>query len=568
MQTLWNRLIDLHEAMREGWTADSPEKSVKAQAYKDLLGSQGHVYLACRDEGERLGLSAWQKWHVHDTFQAAMRAWRTHQRQAPHKHHGLRDIIVPYRTQSGGVPLDWLSHDSADKHTAILPADGGHHHRRAYTTIGGVRIPLLVLLHRPLPADALIKRVALVGHHEPSLRRGQDAGWQWKFQVSLELPPPAQAPPPTGRVAGIDLGWRVWDYGLRVAVISDGQGHHWELALPWDMANRGLRRRQAWHMRDGTPLDTTGSWRQMWTWKTAIDQALEACKETLEACDHATWPAEAQQIWAGHVKMRAGGLRRLRRTLWQAGMTVQALDEWHVWHSTQMRRYRGAEIRLTRTRNHLYRLVADWLSRHYDIVSVEGDLDLQELAQKPTKTRKQRGQEGKTDRLSNEQRRERRANKNRQLASVSTLRRYLAEALAKHGRVLHAVPAAHTSRRCATCGAQMVEGAEVWRICPHGHVQDRDCTAADNLVRAIPGEERGTGGPAPAIDREQLIPILRPISATGATLGEDVRVGITPTTWRDDEADDIADVAVPASVLATVSQRATVGAKPVQLSLW
>jgi formylglycine-generating enzyme required for sulfatase activity len=54
-----------------------------------------------------------------------------------------------------------------------------------------------------------------------------------------------------------------------------------------------------------------------------------------------------------------------------------------------------------------------YLARHYDIVSVEGDLDLQELAHKPARTRKQRGQEGKTDRLSNEQRRERRANKNR-----------------------------------------------------------------------------------------------------------------------------------------------------------
>jgi hypothetical protein len=105
MQTLWNRLIDLHEAMRKGWTDDSPEKAVKAQAYKDLLGSQGHVYVACRDEGERLGLSAWQKWHVHDTFQAAMQAWRKHQREAPHKRHGLRDIIIPYRTQSLAVSL-------------------------------------------------------------------------------------------------------------------------------------------------------------------------------------------------------------------------------------------------------------------------------------------------------------------------------------------------------------------------------------------------------------------------------------------------------------------------------
>src|SRR4029077_16934445 len=121
----------------------------------------------------------------------------------------------------------------------------------------------------------------------------------------------------------------------------------------------------------------------------------------------------------------------------------------------------------------------------YDIVSVEGDLDLQELAHKPTRTRKQRGQEGKTDRLSNEQRRERRANKNRQLASVSTLRRSIAEALAKHGRVLHEAPAAYTSRTCRTCSVRMVESADVWRLCPQGHVQDRDGAAADRLVHAL-----------------------------------------------------------------------------------
>jgi hypothetical protein len=270
MQTLWNLLIDLHEAMREGWTDDSPAKAVKAQAYQDLLGAQGHVYLACRDEGERLGLSAWQKWHVHDTFQAAMRAWRKHQRAAPRTHHGLTRILLPHRTDSGGVRIAWLWRDGDQKHTAILPPDEGHHHRRGYTTVGGVRIPLRVLLHRPLPEDAILKRLALVGTYEPSFRRPDHNGWQWQLQMSLELPPVDEAPPPTGRVAGIDLGWRVWDYGLRVAVISDGEGHHWELAIPWDMPNRGLRRRQAWHMRDGTSLDATGSWRQLWTWNVSF----------------------------------------------------------------------------------------------------------------------------------------------------------------------------------------------------------------------------------------------------------------------------------------------------------
>jgi hypothetical protein len=542
MQTLWNRLIDLHEQLRLPWKDQEPPTDAKRQAYKDLLGTHGLVYNTCRDDGLALGLSAWPKWHVHDTFQAAMVAWSKHQREAPKKHHGLKTILLPHRTDSGGVSLDWLWRDTPQKHTAILPPDPGHHHRRAYMQIGGVRVPLLVLMHRPVPADAIVKRIALLGTFEPSLRRPGNSGWFWRLQLTVELPPREKLPP-TGRVAGIDVGWRVGAEGLRIAVLSDGQGHYWELALPWHMENRNTTRRQALYQRHGATLDTTGSWRQLWTWRTAIDEQLEACKQALHDVDHTHWPAEAQGMWTGHLKMRAGGLRRLRRALWQAGDIIQPLEEWHAWHSTQMRRYRGSELRLTRARNSLYRLVTDWIARHFDVVSIEGDLDLQELAEKPTKTRKKRGKEGKTDALSDSQRRERRANKNRQLASISTFRLYLTEAIAKYGRLLYEAPAAYTSRTCRTCGTRLTESADVWRVCPLGHGQDRDCAAADLLVLAIPDDRRPGSTSVPAIDRMQLLPVLHTLIPMS-----------TPEGWSAIEAlDDILDPTLPSGLLSTAA---------------
>lgn len=477
MQTLWNGLVQQHDQLTKDWDAET-SKDVKKAAYEQFWKD---AYLHIRDEGERLGLSAWPKWHVYDAFQTAQRAWAKRPLRVgrPKVHHGLRYICIPHRTDSGGVGVDWLFRDSDRKHTAILPETPGHHWRDAYTTIGGERVAMRVLLHRPLPDDGILKRVTLLGTFEPSF------GWQWRLQCSVEMPP-AQPAPPVGRSMGIDLGWRVSGEGLRIAVVTDGS-RCWEWVLPFDLAGCALKRRQRFYARHGRMLETTGNWRTCWDMQAEMDLRLDACKAKLKQEHTAQWPEDARASMTALVKMRAGGLRRLRRVLDDAGIRVTCLNEWYEDYTVRARRLRGAQLRIGRARDDLYRHLADWLARHADVVAWEGDLDLKDMA------------EASTDSVALKL-----AQKYRQMASISMLRRFITEALAKRGRTLIDAETAGSTITCTVCGADIAPTAKLQARCAEGHWEDQDVTAAVNIWRDIPIERRATTRVVPHVDRAVL----------------------------------------------------------------
>lgn len=488
MQDLWNLLCARHDAVLADWDADTPQE-VKRAAYAPFWPA---AYLVTRDEGERLGLSAWQKWHVYDAFRTAQQRWAKGQGGRPRAHHGLRRLILPHRTQSGGVPVDWLWQDSERKHTAILGPTPGHHWRDAYTTVGGARVRLRVLLHRPLPDDAVLKRLALLGTHEPAF-----GGWDWRFQCTVEMPPPVPLAP-VGRAFGLDLGWRVRDHGLRVAVVTDGVSA-WEMVLPWDMAGANLRRRQARYAKYGAILDTTGHWRHLWERQRALDLALEACKDHLgDLAPWDGWPPAAQASMVQLVRMRAGGLRRLRRTLAEAGVVVPVLEDWMTRHALGWKRFRASQHHVFRARAHLYRHFAKWLARHADVVSWEGDLGLKKMAEA-----------GPTGEAALEA-----ARRYRQMAGLSTLRGFIRESLASAGRTLLETPAASTTITCAVAGCPGVIAAspELELECSEGHRADQDLNAARVLWQAIPEAQRPPVTSLPPVDWEQLRGRLVPLA--------------------------------------------------------
>jgi putative transposase len=374
-----------------------------------------------------------------------------------------------------------LYQDTPSKHTAIVPPTAGHHWQDAYTTTGGQRVPLRVLVHRPLPEEGILKRLALLGTHEPAF-----GTWDWQFQCTVEIPPPVPSVP-TGRALGLDVGWRVCDTGLRVAVVTDGR-YAWELRVPWDMAGANLRRRQRHYARYGAVPETTGSWRELWQRQHEMDLCLETCKAILASCDQTTWPVEARVAMGQLVKMRASGLRRLRQTLAAAGIIVAALDDWAATHAVAWRRMRASQLHLLRARTHLYRHFADWVARHADVVSWEGDLGLKALAEADV-----RGAYALDA-----------ARKYRQMAGLHTLRTSVREALATRGRTRLDAPAAYTTQTCAVCGAPIPPTPHLEGQCANGHWEDQDVNAATVLWRDIPEAQRPLP-PAPLlVDRAQL----------------------------------------------------------------
>jgi transposase len=79
-----------------------------------------------------------------------------------------------------------------------------------------------MLMHRPLPSNAKILRV--------NVSRSQRGNrWKWEAHFVVELPD--VEPVYDGRVIAVDLGWRVFDDGSRVAMAYDGEGFH-ELRIP------------------------------------------------------------------------------------------------------------------------------------------------------------------------------------------------------------------------------------------------------------------------------------------------------------------------------------------------
>lgn len=496
MQQLWNGLVTQHEALIAPWDV-ATDRPTKQAAYARFWAQ---AYTSVRDEGERLGLPVWCKWHIYDTFQSAQRRWAQGKGGRPKAHHGLHHLILPHRTQSGGVPLAWLWTDHDRKHTAVLPAEPPHHHRPAYFTLGEQRVPLRVLVHRLPPEGAILKRIALLGTWEPSLRKPGDTGWRWRFQLTVEEPPPVPQAP-VGRSGGLDLGWRVLEHGLRVAVLTDGQRedgkggticHAWELVIPWDGTNAQLRWRLRGYAKAGIgleQLETTRHWQRLWAWQATIDQQVETCKQTLATLDHGPWPDEARHLWHGQARLRAGGLRRLARLLQAAGVACPVLEAWEAQHTVSQRRWRGAYLTMLAQREALYRRFADWVARHFDTVAWEGDLGLKAMAE--TRTDQYALEAGK---------------RYRHMAGLTQLRRFLREALAKRGRQLIDVPSAGTSRQCSVqgCAGVVRPGPRLEYTCSQGHRDDQDLNSALNLWYAMPPVRRGTTRAVPEIDREEL----------------------------------------------------------------
>lgn len=92
-----------------------------------------------------------------------------------------------------------------------------------------------MLMHRPLPNGAIIKALIITRRRPvPTSRR-----WKWEVTLTVEVPDPAAAP--SALCAGVDLGWRKVEAGLRVATVADTAGGLNYLVLPAEMLDRRAR---------------------------------------------------------------------------------------------------------------------------------------------------------------------------------------------------------------------------------------------------------------------------------------------------------------------------------------
>lgn len=349
-----------------------------------------------------------------------------------------------------------------------------------------------IVMHRPLPADAVVKWVSV---H----RRAVGPAFEWEAHFTLEtreMPAdPPGLPPPRGDVV-VEFGWRVVDGGLRVATWLAPSGETGHLVLPqaivdgirYPEALRSIRDRifNAAHAgllsllrRDPGSLPT-------WLPGYARDHALHAWRSperlqrvVLRACDELglrTTRAD-YEAWAQPASPEGWGPRDL--ALW-------ARQERHLWEWERFQ-----DLKARRSRADLYRNFAADLARRYETMVYE-EFDMAKVAVTP----KTRAKKAEAEHPEPDSQIAKAARSNRFAAATGELRMACVQAFASRRRESYEVHVDLGTQRCNPCGNQ-----ERWDAAPRikhtcagcGRTWDQDVNHVLNMRDAF------------AVSRERLV---------------------------------------------------------------
>jgi hypothetical protein len=313
-------------------------------------------------------------------------------------------------------------------------------------------ITLEVTMHRMLPANGIIKWAHLqrqkssgaIGKTYISLTKDYD----YTLRLTLEEPP--QEGKNKAKVA-VEVGWRLLETGLRVAVALGEDGEMRELYLPKRWLD-GKRKAESL----GSVIDQETNLTAL-----AIKAAHpELCKkaeqpENLEKS--ATAPTPATLDWAGDNPRRlAAALLKIYR---EDPALQPDLEKWRKHHFHLLRYKKGLNDKLIRIRREIYRKFVSELAKKYSICGIE-DIDLRQIA-----TKSQAHQLVKWQRTA---------------AGISSLRLMLSQRL-----TAQKLSVEHKTQKCHNCGSlEKWDAAKaVWHRCSQCNGRwDQDHNAVRNLL--------------------------------------------------------------------------------------
>ena len=313
-------------------------------------------------------------------------------------------------------------------------------------------ITLEVTMHRMLPANGVIKWAHLqrqkssgaIGKTYISLTKDYD----YTLRLTLEEPP--QEGKNKAKVA-VEVGWRLLETGLRVAVALGEDGEMRELYLPKRWLD-GKRKAESL----GSVIDQETNLTAL-----AIKAAHpELCKkaeqpENLEKSATAATPATLD--WAGDNPRRlAAALLKIYR---EDPALQPDLEKWRTHHFHLLRYKKGLNDKLIRIRREIYRKFVSELAKKYSICGIE-DFDLRQIA-----TKSQAHQLVKWQRTA---------------AGISSLRLMLSRRL-----TAQKLSAEHKTQKCHNCGSlEKWDAAKaVWHRCNQCNSRwDQDHNSVRNLL--------------------------------------------------------------------------------------
>lgn len=299
-----------------------------------------------------------------------------------------------------------------------------------------------MVMHRPLPADAMIKLARLVVS-----RIGASLKYEIHFVVETGLQLVAHPRPLT---AAINMGWRITETGLRVAALKFSDDTTEALELPAD-------------------------------WMLSFDymEDLQLAVRKTAATD---WPLilpeldmapPGVQLLVDRLRARpatALGLRTLGREWAREAPLPPHLRSWYDANWRSFDEAARLRKRLLARRQAIYRNFVAQLAQRVRAIAIE-QIDLATLSSR---------QKDDDSWLAGQRK------AHRQRAALSTLRLFLLEASRAGLFTVDELKAPHLTQECHQCGTRNVVGSPLMVTCSGCSAQwDQDYNNASNLLRAL-----------------------------------------------------------------------------------
>lgn len=442
MQALWNRLCEMHAAVRASITDVTPEDERKAK--------WAQFNLDARAAAKASGLHQECDADILERFtKACVAAAKDYTRGWP-RPKGL-SVSIRHRYSGGGCPVSSLSSSRSSRCRFSERLDVSRFKRRCLTGVFGLndgsQIEFTATATQVIPPGSIVKSARWVGRYSRAF------GWRWRIAVQVETPP-VQQRTMTGKTCAIDVGWRKLEGALRVGYLVDSTGERRELRLPLDFSTRDTRR---WRKRNPNMEPIPQTHEELRELSALRDASLESLKADLRAM--------LSPLPFGFDKMRNRGLRRLLKELPDSDSAAK--DRIAAWISQDEPRYRRqarASERFANARMKIYERWAAEIAASYDTVIVEAPF-AKHAVESTDKSPALHA-----------------ADRNYQIAAPHSLVQKLSHACRRSGSRFVKKRSKDTTARCSVCGGKVATGPDLILVCENGHAQDQDYNAAVNLL--------------------------------------------------------------------------------------
>lgn len=472
MTDLWNKLCEGHKAIREQIQFAEPKfteyerKALwtvwKNETVPTLLKAADLNWICGPDVVDRFEKACTA---AHSRANGKGKGWP--------RPRGMT-VSLLQRFTAGGKEVHRLCGNARSFRFEQLPTSEGRKTIYGHFGLDGDElIHFRATVHRPLPADAIVKSVRWCG------QRSVAFGWEWSIAIQIEIPALPHHEP-TGMTAAVDVGWRNMGSGIRVAYLVDDRGHEEDYRLPFDRSTYDTRRTREKYADRPNFFPPPQSHEDLRRLTTERDLALEACKQRLREL--------LSPLPAGFEKMRSRGLVKLLMELreidtpphnparlegWEAREPTeneiaarQVLETWIAWDRPRFRVQTRTEQRFAANRETRYRNWAKQVAMRYDAAHVEA-LQIKRMIEAEKKEAALHG-----------------ADRNHQIVATSRLLLLLQQACRKYGCKYVVKEAPGTTITCHECGGEIKPGAALELRCENGHREDQDRNAALNLLKS------------------------------------------------------------------------------------